>query len=672
MLGTTLLDRYRLEAVIGQGGMGTVFRAQDLVLDRAVAVKLLNETQLGTQGRNRLLHEARAAAQLNHPNIVSIYDAGEIAGVSFIVMELVPGRSLYEAWPLPPGAILDVARQICAALEHAHGHGIIHRDLKLENILVAEEAAGGPPLIKLTDFGLARSLASRLTQEGGLIGTVFYLAPEIALGQPADGRADLYSLGVLLYELTTGKLPFTGDDPLAVISQHLHAPLVPPHTHVPDLPPALEALICQLLAKQPDERPASAAAVRARLEQIGRGEAAAGPADPHRSLLDHLARGRLVGREREAAELRAHWTRAVGGAGHVLLLSGEPGIGKTRLVQELRALAEVSGGRVLAGECYAEGGAPYGPITQILRPILLDSPPAEVRAPAVLSGLLTLVPDLRPVLAPEPAARGGRSLEPQAEQSRVFESFVALCAALTAEQPLLLCIEDVHWADSGTLFLLRHLARRLRRQRLLLVFTYRETDLDQACCLPEVLVDLNRERLSTRLKLGRFSLDGTRALLAALLQGPVSDALAAAVHHETEGNPFFVEEVCKTLVEESRLSLAEGSWQAAGLDEIIIPQSVRVTLQARVAKLPEPAQDALRLAAVLGRDFDFETLARASDLDEEALIAALEAAEHAQLIVEARRTGRAAFSFAHALIPSALREGVSRLRRQRLHRRAGL
>ncbi len=372
----------------------------------------------------------------------------------------------------------------------------------------------------------------------------------------------------------------------------------------------------------------------------------------------------------------AAWRAADAGEGRLVLVAGEPGIGKTRLVQELRALAEIAGGRALTGECYAEGGTPYGPIAQMLRLVLVEGPPpAAPLAPAILDDLLTLAPDLRAYLAPAGAGAPdprARTLEPQVEQSRVFESFVALCTALAAETPLVLCVEDGHWADSGTLFLLRHVARRIRRQRILIVLTYRETDLDQACCLPEVLADLNRERLSARLKLGRFGPDGTQALLAALFQGPVAAELAAAVHHETEGNPFFIEEVCKTLIEEGRLKLVDGHWRADGLSEIIIPQSVRVTIQARVAKLPEPAQEALRLAAVLGREFDFETLSRASDLGEDALIAALEAAERAQLIMEARRAGRAAFIFAHALIPSALREGVGRLRRQRLHRRAAL
>ncbi|UCC76468.1 MAG: serine/threonine protein kinase, partial [Anaerolineales bacterium] len=254
MIGTMLQNRYRLDAVLGQGGMGVVYRAHDTLLDRSVAVKVVSKASLGSEGRARLMHEAKAAAQLNHPNVVSVFDAGESQGLPFIVMELVEGDTLYERRPTELDEIVSYARQICAALDHAHAHGIVHRDLKPENVQIARDGTA-----KLTDFGLARSVASRMTTEGTIIGTVFYLAPELALGRDFDGRADLYALGAMLYELTTGRLPFVADDPVAVISQHLHAPVVPPRAKNEQIPPALDALILRLLAKEPHDRPASAA-----------------------------------------------------------------------------------------------------------------------------------------------------------------------------------------------------------------------------------------------------------------------------------------------------------------------------------------------------------------------------------------------------------------------------
>ncbi|HLE27230.1 MAG TPA: serine/threonine-protein kinase, partial [Anaerolineales bacterium] len=305
MKGVTLQNRYRIESELGHGGMGVVYRAHDTLLDRAVAVKVLSDSGLGTEGRARLLREAQAAAKLDHPNIVAVYDAGEAEDIPFIVMQLVEGQSLHDQPPQALDEILAIARQICLALEHAHAHGIIHRDLKPENILVTRlpspETGGsvsGDPLMgaggagvraKLMDFGLARSTASRLTAEGALVGTVFYLAPEQALGQEIDGRADLYSLGVVLYELVARRLPFTGDDPLTVISQHLYAPVVPPSTYNPEIPPALDALLLKLLAKDPADRFASAAEARQALESLDRSSAAV-PTAVEVSPIDRIAR----------------------------------------------------------------------------------------------------------------------------------------------------------------------------------------------------------------------------------------------------------------------------------------------------------------------------------------------------------------------------------------------
>jgi tetratricopeptide (TPR) repeat protein len=683
VIGMLLNARYQLEAEIGGGGMGVVYRAHDTVLGRDVAVKVLSAAELGTEGRARLLHEAQAAAGLNHPNIVTVHDVGEAKGLPFIVMELVEGPSLYEQPPAELEQILTITRQICAALDHAHSNGIIHRDLKPENVLITPDPrAEGGCAAKLVDFGLARSMTSRLTSEGTLVGTASYLAPELALGQPYDGRADLYALGVMLYELTTGRLPFLADDPLAVISQHLHAPVVPPRARDEGIPPALDALIVRLLSKDPQDRPASAAEVLRVLEAPGILDREAVPARDL-SVLERIERGRLVARERELAEARAAWRKASAGEGGMLLVSGEPGIGKTRLVRELCTEVQVAGDRVLVGECYAEGGAPYDPFAQILRHAFGSAVGEQLAAALpdfVLADLLTLAPSLRLRFPDVPA---NPSLDAKAQQQRLFENMVAFCQALCDQAPLLLVLEDAHWADSGSLALLRHLARRTRRQPLLLVATYREVELDQTRPFQEVLMDLNRERLATRLRLSRLGQEGTRDMLAALFAEEIMPDLVrpeflAGIYTETEGNPFFVEEVCKALVESGQVYFVDGAWGRLDMEELEIPQSVRVAIQSRVGKMPPECQEILHLAAVLGREFAFETLLAASDpspgsgqgAGEEDLIDALECAGRAQLVEEVRAGWDVVFAFTHALIPATLYDGVSTLRRRRLHRRA--
>ncbi len=684
MIGAVLNGRYRLEAELGQGGMGVVYQARDLLLDRDVAVKILSADRLGAEGRSRLLREARSAAQLNHPNIVSIHDAGEASvpgtadPVPFIVMELVAGPSLHESPPDGLAETLRLAGQICAALEHAHAHGIVHRDLKPENVLLAPGSAGGRATAKLSDFGLARSMVSRLTTEGTIAGTVFYLAPELAVGQEFDGRADLYALGVMLYELTTGELPFSAGDPVAVISQHLHAPPVPPRARPrgASLPAALDALILRLLNKSPQDRPGSAAAVGQVLARLAAGErlpAISTAEGQGLSVLDRIARGRLVAREEELSRVRALWQRAAAGEGQVLLVGGEPGVGKTRLMRELVTQVQVAGDRALVGECYAEGGAPYAPFGQIVQRALENDAGDRLSLPDfVLADLVALAPALRvrfPGVSPNPA------LDPRSEQQRLFESVVALCTALSARGPLLLVLEDGHWADSGSLALLRHLARRTRAQPVLVAVTYRDAELDQAVPFRDVLVDLNRERLATHLKLSRLDRGGTRRLLAALFAEEITPEFLDGIYHQTEGNPFFVEEVCKALVESGALTFAEGRWHRPTMDRVEVPQSVRLAIQSRVRRLPEEVRHVLHMAATLGREFGVDLLVEAmgrAGADEEVVSDALDAAARAQLVEEVGTSParELSFSFMHALIPAVLADAVPALRRRRLHRHA--
>ncbi|MFV2044752.1 MAG: AAA family ATPase, partial [Anaerolineales bacterium] len=577
-------------------------------------------------------------------------------------MEVIEGASLHDHPPGDMRSIVSVAAQVCAALEHAHSHGVVHRDLKPENVLIAENGTA-----KLMDFGIARSVASRMTSEGEIVGTVFYLAPEIALGQDFDGRADLYSLGVMLYELTTGELPFAQGDPLTVISQHIHASVVPPRAKNKEVPPRLDNLILELMEKTPENRPASAGEVQKILERSDL-------LDPEAegvkeiAVVRRIARGRFVGREQELTDATGLWNKALAGEGQLLLISGEPGIGKTRLVRELSTHVEVTGGRSLIGECESEGGAPYAPFAQIVRKSLRQGAENGFELPEfVLGDLLELAPDLKPYYPDVPP---NPKLEPEAEQQRLFENVVAFCQAISEHSPLMLVIEDAHWADSGSLSLLRYLAGRTRNQRTLLAATYREVELDEARPFHEALLELNRKRLGTRLKLKRFDEQQSRDLLAAVFDEEITPEFLDAIYAETEGNPFFIEEVCKALVESGQVFHTEDGWDRLGIEEIEIPQSVRVAIQSRVSKFPEEYQDTLNLAAILGREFDFNTLAEASDLDEDTLIDALETAEDAQLIEEISGAGGATFSFVHALIPTTLAEGVRTLRRRRLHKRA--
>jgi eukaryotic-like serine/threonine-protein kinase len=275
----TLDGRYHVLERIAAGGMGEVFRAHDAVLAREVAVKVLHRSLSSDQGFvDRFRREARAAATLNHPNIVAVYDWGAVDGIYYMVMEYVQGRSVREllnaGGKLAPAQAAEILRQTLSALEHAHARGIVHRDLKPENILITRDG-----VVKLTDLGLARAFAdAKNTRAGAITGTVQYLSPEQIRGEPADPRSDLYSLGIVAYELLTGELPYSGETPMAIAYQHLSDRVPAPSRSAPETGADLDGFV--LSATDPDRemRPESADAMRSDLASF------AGSLPPARSL----------------------------------------------------------------------------------------------------------------------------------------------------------------------------------------------------------------------------------------------------------------------------------------------------------------------------------------------------------------------------------------------------
>jgi eukaryotic-like serine/threonine-protein kinase len=270
--------RYRIEDLLGRGGMASVYLARDGELERPVAIKVLAEHLADTPDfHDRFLREARLAAQLSHPNIVQVFDVGEDDGRPFIVMECVEGATLEdelkERGKLEPAEVVDLALQICGGLEHAHAAGLVHRDIKPQNLLLRADGT-----VKIADFGIARAAeTTKLTQIGSVLGTAAYLSPEQALGEEVTAAADIYSLGCVLYELLTGRTPYLFDTLPELVVKHREEPIAPLREVRPDVPERLEAEVMHALARNPDYRPKSAAA-------LAEGLAIASPDPPTRPL----------------------------------------------------------------------------------------------------------------------------------------------------------------------------------------------------------------------------------------------------------------------------------------------------------------------------------------------------------------------------------------------------
>jgi class 3 adenylate cyclase len=672
--------RYQVKRLLGEGSSKLVYLARDARLERDVAFALIKTDGLDDDGKTRVRREARAMGQLGeHPNVVNIYDIGEDAGRLFIVSQYVAGGSLEdllkkaEGHRLPLKDSIRIADQICQALAHAHSRGIIHRDLKPGNLFIAEDGS-----VKLGDFGLALSIErTRLTGAGMMVGTAAYMAPEQALGGELDPRCDLYALGAILYEMTCGRPPFVGDSAVAIISQHINTAPITPSWHAPEIPRELEAIIMALLAKVPEERPRSAAAARESLAQVSASPLAQ-PEQPRTAsapATGRLAWGRFIGRADEMSALRAAIDASLGGQAPLVMVAGEPGIGKTRLAEEAGVYARLRGAQVLMGRCYeGEAASPYSSFVEAIREYVSTRPDDALKAELGdgASDVAKLVSEIRKRL---PELRPAASSEPNQERVRLFESVASFLINASKANPIMLLLDDLHWADKPSLLLLQHLARRFKGSRLIVVGTYRDIELDRRHPLSATLAELRRDRLYERVLLRGLSESEVKDLIEAISQQEVAaggEDFVRAILRETEGNPFFIEETLRHLAEAGSFYRREGRWvtDAKSIAELGIPEGVRDVIGRRLSRLSETTNRVLAAAAVLGREFEFEVLSAMSELGEEATLSAVEEGLSARTVVESQGRGGPRYAFTHALVRQTLIEELSLPRRQRLHLKA--
>lgn len=376
----------------------------------------------------------------------------------------------------------------------------------------------------------------------------------------------------------------------------------------------------------------------------------------------------FVGRDAELGTLRAHLHDALDGRGGLVLVGGEPGVGKTTLVRQLIREAERCGALTVFGRCYeAEGAIPYAPFVEMLEQALAMMPPDIVREDMGddAAEVARMVPELRRRFPdiPEPL-----DLPPEQQRRFFFNALGSFVARGSARFPLVMAIDDIHWADEPTLLLTEHMASLMPELRVLGIGTYRDVELDVSRPLAGTVDRLVRARLVERLPVQRFDRRTVAAMIGRLAGMDPPDVVVDAVYSETEGNPFFVEEVYRHLVEEGQMFDADGAFRTdLELDELEVPESVRLVIGRRLARLGPDVQRILAAGSVVGRGFPFRLLERIVDTDASALLDAVEAAEAAQVVVAEERDGDVHYAFGHELIRQTLLSGLSVVRRQRLH-----
>jgi serine/threonine protein kinase/predicted ATPase len=685
VLGTQI-GHYRIDALLGRGGMGEVYRGFDTRLGRAVAVKILPQAATARHHSvERFLREARAASALNHPNIVTIHEAGMTpAGEHYIVQEFVEGRTLrsFIEQGIAPEALSDIARQIARALASAHAAGIVHRDIKPENIMVRADG-----YVKVLDFGLARVLAPETAGEedpttttdvdtapGTVLGTAAYMSPEQAAGQATDQASDIFSFGTMLYEMATGRRPFSGSTSFAVmaaiVSQHPPAPSrVNPAT-----PPMLESLVLRMLTKERERRP-TASDVDAELAVL----ASRGPAVDAASSI--LAKRTSVGREAERTILRDTFSRAARGQSAFLTLTGEPGMGKTMLVEDFIAELEVNPHRPFVARGRSSerlaGSEAYLPLLEALESLLRQrsgesfAELMKVTAPTWYLHVATMSPE-------GTTAEQLRADVRSASQERIKRELAALFQEISRIRPLVVFFDDLHWADVSTIDLLNYLSGRLEGMRVLLLATYRSSEmaLRQHPFL-QIRSDLQSRGVLTELPLEFLSREDVDRYVALEFPGHAFPAaFAALVHARTEGNPLFMADLFRYLRDRHAVVEEDGHWRLARpLSDIErdLPESVRSMIGRKIDRLEERDRRLLVAASVQGPEFDTTTVSEALQLDALEVEDQLEALDRVHVFVKpagetelADRTLTLRYRFVHILYQNMLYASLQPTRRAAL------
>ena len=638
-IGTILDKRYQIQAHLGTGGMGEVYRVLDLEQDRECALKILNEMMDEQAVRRRFHREFQVLNRFQHPRLVRTYTWGFAEERPYFTMEYLPGKTLEKI--IADQALLarfrasyffTFVQQIAEGLAYIHAQGAVHRDLKPSNIMVLETEEGIETTI--LDLGLAkfRHLHSvSITQTGATLGTAEYMSPEQGKGLWVDHRSDLYSLGVILYEMLTGVPPFSGQNPVSVILKHIRESPPPMGEVNIAVPEQTQQVVLKLLAKESVDRYQSA-------EELVRAlpSGFVPPDDEQRDVPVKVMRPQFVGRESEMKTLRAMLKDVLVGEQRVVLISGESGVGKSRLVEELLGDARVHNFLCLKSTGREEGGQIYG---------------ALIDAFQEMANLMGRVP--APV---------------ETDKFSVMEHWLQLLKRLRQQKPIVFCLEDIQWFDELSLEFLQYVLRDPEPCPFLLCLTCRWSNLEPLSEEIENFIHSNEFAGMTHIQLKNLSQEASRYLAASMLgERSIPPNALQSLFRETGGQPLFVVEAVRTLVNADVVRQdVSGDWQWGEFPETLLSDDISEVLYRRITTLSDVPRRVLEYACVFLNDFSFDLLAAVWRGDELELLDVLDDLI-AEGLLDACGEDEDRYRFSQGLCRRAIYDRLQGVRRRLLH-----
>ncbi len=628
-----IANRYKILETLGEGAMGLVWRVLDTATVQEVALKVIAaKYRDAAKSVLQFKQEFRLMTQLRHPNCCAVYDYGVMEdGDPYFTMEIVPGQGLNDLAPLSPDRFVDAMTPLLLALGYIHQLGLVHLDVKSENVRLTPDGA-----VKLMDYGLME-YARR--PSGFINGTLAYISPEVIRRGAIDQRTDLYSVGVLAYEMLTGRVPFDSPDPREVLQAHISAVPVPPSQLVAGVDPAHEQLVLKLLSKNPIDRYQSAYQV---LEALG--------AEVPAGIGGALLTSPLMGREIEMRVLDVHLEAIKRGRrGGGLLVCGPSGIGKSRLIEEFRFTVQLADLICVVGFNFEHGSTPYDPWVAALRQLL---PALRMHAPGELANHAPVLAQLLPELGVLAAAPMD---SPTKEKLRLQASITELMVVLAARRPVVVIFEDWQWGDALSNELLDYAIRNLKDAALLFVMTSRTTPVNEP-----VNIDM--------LPVSHLSEEGLRRMVTSMLgTESVHEGFVASLAGLSKGSPFFVEKLLEHLVQSGMLVNQHGVWNTeVELAVDRLPKSLKGLLMWRLTCLSESAQAIANVAAVMGRTFTIDMLGAVAHVDDDELFQALGSLSRNQVLIE---TEDGAYAFAQDQIHELLYANIDAADKAQIHAR---